>query len=89
MSNLKHYIKGISGGNTYFSLSKKFRFLAFSLGFYEILISIAYYSAKIYPMMVYSIFVGLFFFIIRRSFTITRIIFDIYKHINYGYKKFL
>jgi len=64
MSNLKHYIKGISSGNTYFSLSRKFRFLAYSLGFYELLVAIAYYMAKIYPMMVYSVFVGLFFFVI-------------------------
>ena len=64
MSNLKHYIKGISSGDAFFSLQKKFRFISMLCGIYQFAMTVLFYFAHVYILMLFSFCCGLFFVIL-------------------------
>ncbi|MGN0346988.1 MAG: GGDEF domain-containing protein [Lachnospiraceae bacterium] len=64
MGNLKHYIKGISNGDSFFTLSKKLSIIVTVLAVFHAFLAIIFCILEVYPMMIYSalsvaIFAGL------------------------------
>lgn len=64
MSNLKHYINGLSSGNSFFTLRKKLNFVTVLLGIFDFLLAGLFWYAGIMPLMLFCFFSGLFFLVL-------------------------
>ena len=64
MGNLRHYLRGISSGDSYFTLEKKLSFIIYCLAGFHTLLAVLCCLAEVYPLMAYSAFSVALFLVI-------------------------
>lgn len=68
MGNFRHYIKGISSGDSYFTLEKKLSFVITCLSIFHIFLAVICCLITVYPLMIYSTMSVAVFLILCRRF---------------------
>ena len=67
MGNLKHYIKALSSGESYYTLKVKLTYICNFLAAFHLLLTVAFFLTEIYPMMIYCAFSVFFFAVYIRG----------------------
>ncbi len=67
MGNLKHYIRALSSGESYYTLKVKLSYICNALAGFHFLLSVAFFVTEVYPLMLYCAFSIFFFAIFIRN----------------------